>query len=100
MQKISKELLESIEQTKNFVDSVARVYANFYLENPNINTDSQKNKDFRAIINCCTDQIDNLVEIRAAGFKGSVNWWKAVFKTLDTNPPEELKQYLSWGDWD
>jgi predicted RNA-binding Zn-ribbon protein involved in translation (DUF1610 family) len=81
------------------IDAVARTYANFYLANPNINCDSQQNRDFQSCLSICQEEINLQINFTSSGCYGSGNWWKDLYERLNKKPPQELKQYLDFMDW-
>jgi hypothetical protein len=85
---------------KLFADSIARTYANFYLEHPDINTNLQINTDFQRVIGFCIDHLASVINIDIEVAKGCATWWKYLYASLGSQPPEELKRYLDWMDWD
>lgn len=86
--------------TKSTIDAIARTYAKFYLERPNLNLNSQENADFCEVIDLCLIQVSFAIAIKTDSQMGSPNWWKALYQVINANPPEELKQYLSWANWE
>lgn len=84
------------------VDAVAKVYANFYLANPSINTNSQENRDFQTVMSLCLEAIDSKIKFWSSGGTGSGAWWRDLYQEMGKQPPEELKEYFSWlnMDWE
>jgi hypothetical protein len=91
---------KSIAEIRLLVDSTARTYANFYLDHPDINTNLQINLDFQMVIRFCIDHIDSLVDVDTEGSRGSASWWRDLYKALNCTPPDALKRYLDWVNWE